>query len=288
MVYLLLCIISSTLIFVSFKLIDVYKVRIFPAIVFNYLAASALGFILHKGTPAVQIISEANWLYIALLIGALFITMFYVIGITTQKVGITVTSVAGKMSVIIPVAFSIILYSEVLNISKITGITLALISIFLTVYKDAKQKNAQKYIMLPFIVFLGTGTIDSLVKFAQEKYITEDISLVFSASIFSISAVIGIVISIIRKNRLKDFFCLKTMILGSLLGFFNFGSLYFIIMAFDSNVFDSSIIFGLNNIGIVGLSVMVSLLFFKERLNRVNWLGISMAIIAIVFLTQSY
>ena len=242
---------------------------------------------MHKGSPVLDILNQSNWIAIAALIGLLFIMMFYTIGIATQKSGITVTSVAGKMSLIIPVIFSIIHYNEVLTTYKIAGSILALISIVLTIYKPAKTKVDTNYFYLPLIVFIGTGIIDSLIKFTQEKYLNEDVSLVFSSFVFTISGIIGLAIVLIRKKNIHQLFSLKTVALGALLGICNFGSLYFIIMAFDAKIFDSSVIFGLNNIGIVSLSVLISIGFFREKINKYNFVGIILAITSIIILTKA-
>lgn len=287
MIYLILSILSSVGIFISFKLINTYKVKLFPAIIYNYIAASIAGFAMHKGSPVLDILNQSNWIAIAALIGLLFIMMFYTIGIATQKSGITVTSVAGKMSLIIPVIFSIIHYNEVLTTYKIAGSILALISIVLTIYKPAKTKVDTNYFYLPLIVFIGTGIIDSLIKFTQEKYLNEDVSLVFSSFVFTISGIIGLAIVLIRKKNIHQLFSLKTVALGALLGICNFGSLYFIIMAFDAKIFDSSVIFGLNNIGIVSLSVLISIGFFREKINKYNFVGIILAITSIIILTKA-
>ena len=44
---------------------------------------------------------------------------------------------------------------------------------------------------------------------------------------------------------------------------------------------DSSVIFGVNNIGIVALSVLIGLWFFKEKLLFLNWLGILLSAVAL-------
>lgn len=287
MIYLILCIVSSTLIFVSFKLIDILKIKIFPVIVLNYITASILGFLLYKGEITTELFQNASWLHLSLIIGILFIVMFYIIALTTQKAGITVTSVAAKMSVIIPILFSVLSYNEKLSTLNILGIILALISIYLTIFKKKSKKMEYKNFILPIIVFLGTGIIDSAVKYAQYNFISEDVSYLFSASVFTVAGIIGIVILFFKKSNVQNLFKIKTVAMGIVLGLVNFGSLYLLIMAFDSEVFNSSIIFGLNNIGVVSLSVIISLLLFKEKLNKLNILGILISLIAILLLIQS-
>ena len=58
--------------------------------------------------------------------------------LTAQKNGLSVASVASKMSVIIPILFGIYVYNESYRIIKIIGIILALIAVYLT---SLKQKD---------------------------------------------------------------------------------------------------------------------------------------------------
>jgi multidrug transporter EmrE-like cation transporter len=77
---------------------------------------------------------------------------------------------------------------------------------------------------------------------------------------------------------------------GIVLGIVNFGSIYLLVSALNhvnNNGIrtDSSVIFGLNNIGIVGLSVLVGLLIFSEKLKLINWIGIALSVVSILLFT---
>ena len=111
--------------------------------------------------------------------------------------------------------------------------------------------------------------------------------IVAFAMVFFVSLSIGVGIAIFSAKKSKIFFQTKTFMLGILLGLSNFCSLFFFVNALESGVFSSSVVFGINNIGIVGLGVLVAMLFFGEKLSRLNWLGLSFSILAIVFLSYT-
>lgn len=283
MIYLILCILFSTLIFINFRLIETFKQKIFPIIVINYIVAFLFGLTLSANieTQSEDLIS---WLPYALILGIMFISMFYTIGYTTKIKGITITTIASKMSVIIPIVVSVILYNEKLNSLQFIGIVIALLSIFLIIYKPEVTLKNNKGIYLPIIVFIGTGIIDSYVKFTEQKFLSTNDTIPFTSVVFFISTIIGISMIILKKS-IKELFPLKTVILGISLGLLNFGSLYFLIRSFQSEFTESSIIFGLNNLGIVALSVIIAVLFFREKLNFLNILGIILSLSAIILLT---
>jgi len=284
MIYLLLCILSTAGIMVVFKIAGNMKLDTFRIIVINYFTAAILGFSF-AGLPSEPVLT-AGWMKMAFIIGILFIVMFFVIALSTQKAGIAVTSVASKMSVVIPISFSLFYFREEVSILKITGIILALIAVFMTTYsRERERKKGLQVIILPVVLFLGAGLIDSLIKYTQELYIMDSGSLMFSSVLFTVSALTGVIFSFFRKPQVRTKKYLQIIIAGIILGVVNFGSLYGLIMALESDIFDSSVIFGINNMGIVVLSVSIALIFFGEKLSMLNKAGIALSILTIIFLS---
>lgn len=285
MIYLILSILSSTSIALLFKFLERLNIKIFPVIVLNYFAATTLGLILYKGAikPA-EIISQ-DWLFMAIIIGVALIIMFYIIGYSTQKIGIAVTTISNKMSVVVPMLFSIIAYNEGLSVIKILGIILALVALFLSAYKKRKKDFDPQYFYLPIILFIGIGFVDSSVKYSQHELLTDNIVPLFSALSFGMAGLTGIITSFVNKTKLSDFLSIKTLLIGTLLGVSNFGSMYFLIFALNYSKLDSSVVYGINNTGIIGLSVIFALILFKEKIRPINWIGVILAIVAIIILT---
>lgn len=224
------------------------------------------------------------WFFPAVFIGIFFIVMFYVIAVSSQKVGVTVTTIASKMSVVIPILFSILYYKESVNIIKICGIVLALISVIFTVYKKKTTNFNSRLIVLPILLFIGMGLVDLFVKFSQQEYIDDKLSALFSAVLFMIAGITGIVTGVFSKKVIRSFKSFNVYVFGVILGCVNFGSIYFLINALNSGIFDSSILFGVNNVGIVGLSVLIGLFIFKEKVTGINWIGIVLSFVAIFIL----
>jgi len=294
MVFLALSILSSATIFVVFKLVERHKIFTFSAIVVNYFIACLAGFFLSDSNPFTLQLFQQNWLPIALLVGVMFIVMFYAIGKSTQKAGVAVTTVAVKMSVIFPIAFSIWYdANDILSPVKIAGILLALLALYLTVYRKSNRSLDSKVVLLPVFLFIGMGIVDSFVKFAQSAYINGDLAPAFSSVVFACSLLVGLVILPFNKPAIKSIVKPKTWIVGALLGLANFGSMYFLLLALNHIDISTgqqamgSVIFGINNIGIVTLSVIIGFLVYRERPMRINWVGIGLSIISIILLAVS-
>ncbi|MFT7666377.1 MAG: drug/metabolite transporter (DMT)-like permease [Patiriisocius sp.] len=287
MIYLLLSIFASTLIFVIFKLFARYDINTLQAIVVNYVVACICGLISYENSLELSLIPRYNWFYYTLGLGALFIIVFNLMATTTQRSGLSVVSVATKMAVVIPIAFGLWYYQEPIGFFKGVGIVFALLAVYLASVKTkGGMRLKSKNLLFPILVFFGSGLIDTSINFLQNDFIG-DKSLIplFSATIFAAAAILGLFVVAIQKIRGVFKFETKNMVAGIVLGVPNYFSIFFLVKSLRSDLFDSSGIFTINNVAIVILSTVVGILFFKENLSLKNWIGIVLAIISIGLVT---
>lgn len=289
MIFLLLAILSSTFIFVLFKLFPHFNINTYQAIVINYLTAGIIGFAINNNYKLLNGIFSFNWIYFALFIGVLLLLTFLLIKYSTQNIGVSITTVACKMSVVIPILFSIIYDHEKIFFAKVAAIVLAIFSIFLLVKRDKnnfRKKTLQWWILLlPLFLFVGLGLSDTLVKLIQNKYIKPEDSSFFTSSLFSFSFLASVLVGIFQKQFFIKFLKIQNLIGGILLGLANFGSLLYLLKALNYSGYESSVVFGMVNLGIILLSVMFGLVLFSEKLNKINWTGMALALVSIFMLT---
>ena len=289
MIYLLLSILSSTVIFVVFRLYKKYGVNTLQAIIVNYFIACIVGFFgyIESVDDLVRIPSE-SWFLGTVFLGAMFITVFNLAAITTQRSGLSVVSVATKMSVAIPVFFGIFIYNESLGFLKVTGIILALAAVYLSSIKTKKGISIKKEnLIFPLLVFIGSGIIDTTINYLENFYVSETDVGLFSSSIFGIAGIIGTTILIGQAVLGKLKITWKNIAGGIALGIPNYFSIYFLVMALRSPGFENSVIFTLNHVGIVLASTILGIVLFKEVLLKKNWIGIALAVISIILVASS-
>lgn len=284
MIFLLLSILFSTGLFVVFKYFGIYKIDVLKAIFVNYIVAFSMGFFFAERQIPISEIYLQPWFSGALFLGALFVSIFFVMAMTAQKNGVSVTSIAGKMSVVVPVFFGIILYNESVTFLKIVGIIMALIAVYLSSVKEEKsEKNGT--LLLPILLFIGSGTIDTLLKYIQENYVADEDVSIFSGSLFGIAGVFAFLILVIKTIKKRESFGYKNIIAGIILGVPNYYSIIFLIKALQNKNFESSTLFTINNVAIVVVSTLVGLFFFKEKFSIKNKIGVAMAILGIILVT---
>ena len=285
MIYLFLSILFSTGLFVIFKYFGIYKIETLKAIVVNYMVAFTLGFISSEKTIIITEIPNQPWFYGAIFLGAMFVSIFFVMAITAQKNGISVASISGKMSVVIPIFFGVLLYGESINLLKITGIIIALIAVYLASIKEGENDVKKGQLLFPMLLFVGSGIIDTSLKYIEEQFVPVEEVAVFSGSLFAIAAFFGSVLLGIKALKKRDSFGFKNIIAGIILGVPNYYSIVFLIKALQTDGFESSTLFTLNNVAIVIVSSIVGLILFRERFSNNNKIGVFLAIIGIILVS---
>lgn len=280
--YLLLAIFFSSCIIVTFRLFSKLKIDNLQAITANYLIAALFCFFIWEEEIVFQELYHSPWFPWSIINGILFILVFFIFARSAQKAGVAVTAVASKMSVIIPVAIGFFIYGDHISFLKIAGILIAFPAFYLIFKKPDKPIEPDKrYIFLPLILFLGTGSNDSIMKHAQ-KYHIENEFLLFLGVIFTFSLIIGSAFLIRKLLYTRQRLELRNLLAGFLLGFFNFSSTYFFLKGLT--VFESSVFFPVFNVSIVSMGALIGLVIFKEKLWWKNWLGIVLAILTILFI----
>ncbi|NAS13366.1 EamA family transporter [Poritiphilus flavus] len=282
MLPLVLSILSSSLIFVIFKLYAVHKVQTFYAIIMNYMVACTVGLIFFENPVPVGQIINKPWIPGAAALGVLFIFVFNIMAITSQKLGVSVASVATKMSLAIPVIFGVFLYNEKLGILKILGIVLALVAVYYASVKENSFKLDKRVLFLPVLVFLSSGLIDTSLKFMEDRKVPPEEFPLFSAMVFGCAACAGLVIILFKSFKTPLSFNSRNLLGGIALGVPNFFSIFFLLKALQHETLNSASIFTINNVAIVMLSTILGILLFKEEVSTKNWMGVALAVVSII------
>jgi len=284
MFYLLATILLNVVIYSIFKLFPKFGINTLQGVVANYCVCVITGSLFTGNMPFTAETVHANWFSWALLMGVGFISIFTLIAYCTRIDGITTTTIANKLSLVIPAICSIILYHDRVGIGKIAGILLAIPAIYLTtLVKD--ERNRPQNLFWPVILFIGSGLLDTSVKFVQSRYLASVASqAVYTTCCFAVAGSIGFVIVSVLLLFRKITFSWRSIGAGICLGIPNFFSIYFLIRMLNSNILQSSAAIPVLNIGIVVASSLTAILVFREKANMLRFLGLALSVIAILFI----
>jgi drug/metabolite transporter (DMT)-like permease len=292
MIYLLLCILSNLLIFVVFRIYPKFNIPTFPAIVMNYFfcVVSGLAFNHVDLRGYVQDFSGfPSWGYLAIFLSFAFILTFTLMARTTQLFGVTVGAIASKLSLVIPVSFSLLIFSKGMtgfSLPNYLGLGLALIAIVFASIKKEKNKSLEALprgmaFLLPVSIFFLGGMLDTLINFANIRYLQPHEDAVFVTSIFALTFVWGMVRLIQQRQPLNR----KAILGGLMLGIPNYFSMIFLLKSLEAYDGNGALIYPLINIGIIIGGTIVSLSVFKDRLLPINYLGVFLSLLSLVLIS---
>ena len=278
--YLLASILASTSILVLFRWMQNSKAVTRHAIVVSYLGSVIAGMLLFDVDWSLV---TRGWFLPAAAEGVGFYVVFRMIALATQRSGITVASIATKMSVVIPTLIGIVALGESVSIFKVAGLLAGTLAVFLAVGLKFKGSTQLKAIGwgLPALVFICTGLIDASLKLFQVWGLTDSQFPGFVVTIFGFAFLAATSHHMLLPNRMVN---RVSIVSGILLGLANLGTVYFLLKALSVPSWESSIVYPLNNFGIVLASTLVAVLFFGERLTTSVRLSLCFATGSIVLL----
>lgn len=278
--YLLLAIASSTSIIVLFKIFSRLKINTYYAILVNYVIAAAFGFYSESSDYSLFDIPPKPWFWLAIAAGFLFIVGFNLFALSAHHAGVALTGMASRMSLIVAVSAGLIIFGDQPGILRIAGIIMGIVAFYFTFHRDRMVKVDRKLILLPISLLIVHGFSDLLMKIGQQFYIGGDFTL-FLATVFLAALGFGIIFLFIRKP-VSGKFTYKEILGGIIIGLFNWYSGYFLLLGLD--IFDVSFVIPMINIGIVTAASLIGYFVFREKLRPLNWIGVALAIIAILLM----
>ena len=286
MISIIIAVLTITWIFVLFKLFPKYNVNTFQAVVINYLAAFTCGLILYGNQITKEILITKEWIVWAIICGFLFISLFYLMGKSSQNNGVSLTTIVVKMSMAFSMLLMIFIYHEKITLFKISAILLALIGIFFLSKEKKNTENQNKNTILLVFLFLGCGVLDFILNYIQNFKLQHISSSLFSAFGLGTAGIIGGFILLFNYLKNKEKITKKEIVSGILLGVPNYFSIYYLIHSYEVLALPDSTILALLNVLSVLSSLITGYLFFKEKINLLKAIGIICCLFSIYLFTK--
>jgi len=281
MLFLILSILCSVTVGVLFKVARRYTISITQIVATNYVLALILCYFFFS-LDLVTVTAQAPWaIYIPL--GILLPSIFLFLAASIQHMGIVKTDAAQRLSLFIPILAAWLIFGEQFNTLKITAFLIAFPALLLILTKPSD--NTENKWVYPAVVLVGFGLIDILFKqialYTNLPY-TTSLFVVFSIAMAIMLVVISVEIRY-KKRKLKY----QSILFGALVGLFNFGNILFYLKAHQSFAENPSTVFAGMNMGVIIIGSLTGIFVFKEKLSKMNFTGLFLALIAIVLIVMS-
>mgnify|MGYP000138329095 CR=1 FL=1 len=215
--------------FFLFKLFNNFNIDTFQAIVFNYFTAFIIGMTLYGDQWQPEFSEQTGWMYASIACGALFISLFFIMGSSSQLNGVATTSVAVKMSMVASLIGMILVFGTPLNIFNSICILLAILGVFLVSYSKSGKVNASWMLIA---LFLGSGMLDFILYLVQDSVLLNMPGSIFSAVGLGTAGIFGGIILSIQLATKRRKLHFKNIIAGIFLGIPNYFSIYLLLLSY--------------------------------------------------------
>lgn len=286
MLYLIATVLLNVVVSAIFKIFPYYHINRQVAITTNYIVCVLTGSLFIGYFPVSGPTLYAQWFPWAVALGASFYLVFNLMAWCARENGMATMVIAGKLSLVIPVVCAVVLYGDKLEPLKVLGILLSVPAVILSSRSSNEQKNTGGLLLWPALLFLLSGTLDTLVNYIQHTFLhSRPDQAAFTVVTFAAAALSGLASAPFvtgQKNDRESF--IRNIAAGVCLGIPNFFSIYLFVRALHTSVLQSSAVIPIINIGILVLSVLTAVLFFREKAGKLRQLGIALALAAILLI----
>lgn len=281
MMYLTMAVLCSVAVSVLLKILRQKQIDIRQTIVAGYPVAFLLTwFLLKPDLGAINILGNA-WVVIIAL-GIILPTVFILLGRAIEAVGMVATDAAQRLSLIIPIVAAFLSFGEVLTGTRVFGLALGFLALGALVYRPQSgsiNKVAKNTPLWLLGVWLGYGIVDILFKQVAKHGTAFPLTLFVS---FGLAGLLLFIYLLFTRVRWQG----EALAAGLLLGALNMGNIYAYVRAHQVLSESPSIVFTGMNVGVIAVATLIGVGVFKETLNRVNIVGLLLAVccVGVLFL----
>lgn len=286
MYLLMLAALCSVAVSVWLKHCKSQQIDVLQMLAWNYLLAIVLCYTWFQPDFSHVSLSGTPW-WMIMLLGIALPSIFILLGRSLSRAGMIKTEIAQRLSVVLSLCAAYLLFQEQFNLLKLVGVGLGFAAVGcillsrsgqLSPFCSAMRHQSASWSLL--IVWVGYALVDILLKY------TSGLGLQFALTLnlsFMIALVFCVVILLIKKTQWTKQACYSGLFLGVL----NFSNIGLYIKAHQLLKDSPSVVFAGMNILVVILGVLAGILFFKEKLTKLNVAAVIFAAAAITCLAKA-
>lgn len=276
MVYLLLAILSSALISIVMRMSTGKVKNQISMLAVNYVMCAFLGACFtgfDKLLPRVpELPATLGW---GVLNGILYLGGFVMLQLNIRKNGVVLSTIFGKLGLLVPMVLSIFLFGEMPAPAQWIGFGLAVAAMVLINF-EKNNTAVQLKIGLPILLLVG-GSCDAMSK-VYEYYGASSMSSQFVFYTFVVALLLCLALMLYQKERPGK----QEVFYGLLIGIPNYFSARFLLKSVEN--LPAVIVYPTFSVATILVVTLIGVLFFREKLGKKQWLGAGVILAALVLL----
>ncbi len=219
-------------------------------------------------------------LALGMMTGFLYIGGMYLGMATIRRRGASIAVSASQLSVLISVGLSVVIFGESLRTNQIIGVVLAIISLPLLAARMGSGLNGSldKETLLLIVVQI---LVQGFAQFSSKVLVATGLGFerdAFFVTVFLSATLTTIPIAFMHRAMIMK----KDFAYGSVVGFCNIGGNLSILLALTT--LPGAIVFPLVSSGGLLLVTLLARLIFRERISRINTIGIILTLVAVLLI----
>lgn len=277
MLYLILAIASSAMVSVIMRLSDRKITDNIAMLTVNYLmcflvAAAYAGFC--NLLPATEGLGGA--LTMGGINGLLYLGGFVLLQINVRRNGVVLSSTFMKLGLLVSIAVSVVFFHEVPDLLQIIGFTLAVAAIVLINFR--KEDNGTAGFKLGLLLMLLVGGMADTISKVFEELGDPALEPQFLVYTFQVALILCAALMVKKSQKPGKW----EILFGLFIGVPNFFSAKFLLGALEHIA--AVIVYPVYSVATILTVSMIGVLAFRERLEKRQWIGMGLILIALVLL----
>lgn len=275
MIYLVLAIISSTLVSVVMRISQKFARNNITMLAANYVMCTAAAAFLARGIiPAGT--GAALTMGLGSLCGVLYLLGFVLLQWNILRNGVVLPATFQKLGVLVPTIAALTVFQETPHWTQLLGIAVAIGAILLMQGK-VDSKSANRSTLGLFALLLCGGLSDAMSK-VFEKWGNQDHANYFLVFTFAVALVLCVILCIAKKQSIS----LPDVLCGLCLGVPNYMSARFLLWSLKD--VSSVVVYPTFSAGTIIAVTLVGVLAFREKIEKRKLAALGLILVALVLL----
>ena len=207
--------------------------------------------------------------------GILYLSGFMLMQVNVRKNGVVLSSIFQKLGLLVTLVVSVVFYREIPDLLQSFGFVIAVAAIVLMNYRKDGEKAGSRAALIGMLLSCGMGD-------AMSKIFTESNVAALEGQFLFYTFAVAMVLAVVCTKMAKQKIGVREAIFGTLIAIPNYFCSLFILKALED--LSAVIVYPVFSVGGILVVTLAGVLVFRERLGKLQWIGVGAILAALVLL----
>ena len=207
--------------------------------------------------------------------GFLYLSGFVLMQMNVRKNGVVLSSIFQKLGLLVTLVVSVVFYREIPDLLQSIGFIVAIVAIVLINYRKGGEKAGSRIALIAMLLSCGMG--DAMSKIFTESGVAA-LEGQFLFYTFAVAMGLAVVLMKIKKQKIGR----REAVFGTLIAVPNYFCSLFVLKALED--LSAVIVYPVFSVGGILVVTLAGVLVFRERLGKLQWIGVGAILAALILL----